>query len=418
MAGAEFFATRGPGTADGQPDYGPSHDEEVAIEAPPEIGVDERRMHVRAYNYWVSLLDGRPYPSINDLDPATLGDFGPHSVLLDFSEGGEDPGVAWLGRALRDECNLTGDIRRIGEVPKRSLLSRLTDHYLQIIANRAPIGFEAEFVSQGGRNTMYRGILMPFSSSGETIDFIYGVINWKEIAGDAIIADIAREAERALAAGVPAVEASPVWADGPNAEPLLLSEVAPEGEGWNETQDHDDSGFDPDAGLADRLDAARASADAARGAASRSRLSLYRALGLAYAFARATEADSEGYRELLEDSGLKAQARAPMTPVVKLVFGADYDKARLTEFAAALSWAHRESVQAERAARRPEPKPDQREAARETLRHAPALAHVEMEMAEEFVLILARREAHGRVALIGTLDDAALTDRAIRQAAG
>ena len=30
---------------------------------------------------------------------------------------------------------------------------------------------------------------------------------------------------------------------------------------------------------------------------------------------------------------MKAQARAPMTPIVKLVFGIDYDKARLTEFA-------------------------------------------------------------------------------------
>ncbi|QAY77418.1 hypothetical protein [Sphingosinicella sp. BN140058] len=420
-----------------EPDYGSAHDE-VAIEAPPEIGLDERRMHVRAYNYWVSLLDGRPYPSINDLDPATLGDFGPHSVLLDFSEGGEDPGVAWLGGALRDECSLTGEIRRISEVPKRSLLSRLTDHYLQIIANRAPIGFEAEFVSQGGRNTMYRGILMPFSSSGDTIDFIYGVINWKEIAGDAVIADIAREAERALAAvGVPAVEASPVWADGPNAEPLLLSEVAPDGDGWDELADGPEAAYDAEAGLADRLDAARACAEVARGAASRSRLSLYRALGLAYAFARATEVDQDGYRELLEDAGVKAQARAPMTPVVKLVFGADYDKARLTEFAAALSWARRESVpidgfraylesfdgglkgvvQAERQARRPEPKSNGGDAARETLRRAPALAHLELDTAEEFVLILARREAQGRVAVIGTLLDPALTDRAIKKAA-
>ena len=47
-------------------------DEETAIEAPPEIGSDERRMHVRAYNYWVSLLDGRAYPSIEDLEPADL----------------------------------------------------------------------------------------------------------------------------------------------------------------------------------------------------------------------------------------------------------------------------------------------------------------------------------------------------------
>ena len=26
------------------------------------IGTDERRMHVRAYNHWVSLLEGRDFP--------------------------------------------------------------------------------------------------------------------------------------------------------------------------------------------------------------------------------------------------------------------------------------------------------------------------------------------------------------------
>ena len=125
-------------------------EEEPVMERPPEIGVDERRMHVRAYNYWVSLLAGRPYPSIQDVDPHTIGDFGPHSVLLDFSADQEDPEIAFLGHALRVECALDGAIRHISEVPGRSLLSRLTDHYLQIIANRAPIGFEAEFVGQRG----------------------------------------------------------------------------------------------------------------------------------------------------------------------------------------------------------------------------------------------------------------------------
>ena len=51
------------------------------------IGADERRMHVRAYNYWCSLLEGRDYPSIEDLEPGNIEDFGPHSVLLDFTEG-------------------------------------------------------------------------------------------------------------------------------------------------------------------------------------------------------------------------------------------------------------------------------------------------------------------------------------------
>src|SRR5439155_1410348 len=49
------------------------------------IGTDERRMHVRAYNHWVSLLEGRDFPSIEDLEPAEVEDFAGHSVLLDFT---------------------------------------------------------------------------------------------------------------------------------------------------------------------------------------------------------------------------------------------------------------------------------------------------------------------------------------------
>ncbi|HEX5259306.1 MAG TPA: hypothetical protein VFW35_11085, partial [Sphingomicrobium sp.] len=151
-----------------------SHDVAAAI------GTDERRMHVRAYNHWVSLLDGRDFPSIEDLEPGDVTDFADHSVLLDFTCGRDNPAVPYIGAAIREECGLSEDTRTISDVPSRSLLSRLTDHYMQIIANRAPIGFEAEFVSQRGHNTLYRGILMPLSSDGETIDFIYGVINWKE----------------------------------------------------------------------------------------------------------------------------------------------------------------------------------------------------------------------------------------------
>jgi len=418
---------------DEDPAYAASDEVEDAIEAPPEIGVDERRMHVRAYNYWVSLLDGRPFPSIRDLDPQTIDDFGPNSVLLDFSEGAEDAKVAWLGRALREECDLLGDIRRISDVPKRSLLSRLTDHYMQIIANQAPIGFEAEFVGQRGQNTMYRGILMPFSSTGETIDFIYGVINWKEVADSATAAGIAREARSALAAAAP-VEASPVWADGPNSEPPEPAPPSPVAEEplWDEPS------LPFEAGLADRLGAARECAEAATGAEARSRAALYRALGHAYDFALAAEAEPTDYAEMLEDAGIVVQARAPMTAVAKLVFGSACDKARLTEFAAALSWAKREAlpmgsfagrlesthgglkaiVQAERRARRPDAKPDGAETARAALRDARPLGHVAVEAGDdEFVLLVGRRDEVGGVAVVARVADPALLERAIRKAA-
>ncbi len=418
----------------------PAPDEEPQIERPPEIGVDERRMHVRAYNYWVSLLHGRPYPSIQDVDPANIEDFGPNSVLLDFSTDASDPCVAFLGRALRAECGLDQAIVRISEVPTRSLLSRLTDHYLQIIANCAPIGFEAEFVGQRGDNTLYRGILMPLSSNGETIDYIYGVINWKEMADQSTARALVDEVDRAITAAPSGAECT-VWADGPNCDLNDLAPANDDGEDatlsfWGDEEPL--PALDEDAGLADQLFVARSSAEQAAAADGRSRNALYRALGQAYDFALAAETDAETYAELLADAGIKVQARAPMTPIVKLVFGATYDKTRLTEFAAALAWARREDlprgglveqleglagglkaiVQAERRARRPAAAPDRWQEIREQLRTAPALAQVDVEVAGDgdFVLLLARREA-GHLAIVAPVADDKLIDQAIRKSA-
>lgn len=189
-----------------------------APEPPHPVGGDERRMHVRAYNRWVSLLNGRRYPAIEDLDPAALGDVGTHGVLLDFSLGDAEPRIRFVGQAVRAECGVTSGIRRIADVPAGSLLARLTEQYPRILSSRAPIGFEAEFVSQRGFPTLYRGILMPFSSDQQRIDFLYGVINWKEVADAGTQAQLAAEianARDSSAAHPALVTAS--WADGPSA---------------------------------------------------------------------------------------------------------------------------------------------------------------------------------------------------------
>lgn len=379
-----------------------------------DIGTDERRMHVRAYNYWVSLLNGRPYPSIEDLDPANLSDFGPNSVLLDFSAGIDDPRIRFLGRSLRTECGVDSGITRIANVPSRSLLSRLTDHYLQIIANRAPIGFEAEFVSQRGNNTMYRGILMPFSSNEDTIDFIYGVINWKELVDAETQAKLNAELEAARRLAPRDVPAAAVWADGPSS-----------GFGHGEDDAAPQDATEPDAmtPLADRLMLARETAAAVRAADTRSRAALYRALGRAYDFAHAADEAPDDYAALLNGAGIGQQARAPMTPVVKLVFGKDYDKARVTEFAAVLSHGRRLGVapgqlapllegtpgglkalvRAERDARRPAPAKggDPAAEAEAALRQAPALAQVPMGApGDDLVVLIARAGADGLLDIV------------------
>ncbi|HSJ78374.1 MAG TPA: hypothetical protein VK913_06515 [Erythrobacter sp.] len=537
---------------------------------PPEsIGQDERRMQVRAYNHWAGQLGERMFPNIEDLDPVQLPDFGPHSVLLDFSFGIDDPVVRFLGDKLADECSENSSITRLSDVPPRSLLSRITDHYMQILANQAPIGFEAEFVNHRGEAILYRGILLPYSSDDETIDFIYGVINWKQMADQLTADELLLEIDQALDLGAdleiseePQVRAAdPVtdWADSPAHEadtvPALLADddaddfgnVAPldaaapdhsdnndlplpdfghysledddeeydedEGEGESagysfasladyieapvkkaidpaaftlmpETEeasfDHVDAeevfapeldaleaeapeapevtGVDDvaeefvagelpeDAGLYDCLASARELARNADNTEDRSRNALYAAVSRAYDFSLAAQASPEDYAELIAESGLSVQERAPMTPVVKLVFGHDYDKTRLTEYAAVLTHGHplrgergslagylagteggvKAVVKAERSLRREEqgkPAVDAaavREALAEQLRALEAISLEELDGAgPEFALALIRRDEIGCAEIVAELpEDIALIERAARKLFG
>lgn len=512
-------------------------------------------MQVRAYNHWASLLGERMFPNIEDLDPASLSDFGPHGVLLDFSFGIENPVVRFLGEKLARECGSHGVITRVSDVPPRSLLSRITDHYMQILANQAPIGFEAEFVNQRGVTVLYRGILLPYSSDDETIDFIFGVINWKEMADQLTADELLLEIDQALDLNTEDADqelvswrpADPVteWADSPAnevAESAHPSEDAPigpefgtalgddfgnvtpldsaqseaagsydlpmpdfgrfslddddeeydedEGEGESAgynfasladyieapakkaidptefaldpyTPDADAHGFaamadddthafaqdlPEDAGLYDYLASARELARTADTTEDRSRSALYAAVSRAYDFSLAAQAQPDDYAELIAESGLTVQDRAPMTPVVKLVFGADYDKTRLTEYAAVLTHAHRLQlphgslvdflaetegglkavVKAERRLRREEQgKPVEdaaavREALAKQLRALEAMTLEALDGAgPEFALVLIRRDDIGCAQILAELpEDIGQIERAARKLLG
>lgn len=407
------------------------HAGDAAIETPATVGTDERRMQVRAYNYWASLLGDRALPSIEDLSPDELEDFGPNSVLLDFSAGIDNPAIVYLGTGLRRECAITGPIQRISDVPPRSLLSRLTDHYLQIIANAAPIGFEAGFVNQRGADILYRGILMPFSSDGDTIDFVFGVISWKELASNEVTQEIGREVDAALRGCAAPGAVTPIWADGPAADE-------------DEDGTLDLGGMETpadDAPLADWLALARDGVEQARTSEARSHTALYRAIGLAYDFALAAEQAADDYAEMLADAGIKVQARSPLTAVVKLIFGATYDKTRLTEYATALEHAKaagltigtfadylaryegglKALIRDERNQRRSAApaRPDRRETARAAMKAAAPIDPVAIATDQDgLAVVVARREADGTLAIVAALADGSdLGQRVIMAAA-
>ena len=541
-------------------DTGPSSDEandfdlgqeDTDVQLPPaSIGQDERRMQVRAYNHWASLLGERSFPAIDDLEVENLPEFSSNSVLLDFSVGIEDPAVRYLGDELAEECDAKEGIDILSDIPSRSLLSRITDHYMQILANEAPIGFEAEFVNQRGATILYRGILLPFSSDDDSIDFIFGVINWKELADQATTDELMLEMEQslqldgelgeededvALDQPIRAPEPPRAWADSPSAEvnadfdtgSSATDDELPEpafghyqldDDGFNEVDDEDEgdagysfasltdhiaapvekiealdldgfedlqpadhdseepldlTAFDEDVigesetdadimggdiiggdiiggdiigeedGLYNTLASARELALNAKSSEDRSRKALYAAVSRAFDFSLEAAASPAEYDELIADNGLSVQERAPMTPIVKLVFGADYDKTRLTEYAAVLGHAHRAGleqgdladflakadgglkgvvaeerrIRAEEAGRTRKVKDAPSKALAKKLRK---LAGQDLETLHgegaEFAVVMIRRDENGNVVMLGEIaGDIALVERVGRK---
>ena len=446
-------------------------DDEALMDPPQSFVNDERRMHVRAYNHWAKLLGSRVFPSIEDLDPENIEDFGPHSVLLDFTSGIENPAIPFIGKALREESDLPDAIAYLDEVPGRSLLSRITDHYMQILANQAPIGFEAEYLNDRGSTIMYRGILLPFSTDDDSIDFVYGVINWKEVADRKLTEELILQIDEAVK-HAPRKPALPVWEDDPAQiaapgelgldpldEPLALDGYAMFDNvadglieiGFGDAEGEPAVNAFPaaelpggDTALADLLDFARAHVDAALATEDRSRNALYAAIGRAYDFALAARGRPDDYAALLSESGIAAQARAPMTPLVKLVFGARYDKTRLAEYACVLSHAMRRDVprggladvlmqqvgglkaivQIERRARRAREEDAgamcRKYETRQKLRASPSTPFGAVDIGDsEFAVLVARRNADGGLGVIGMMaENDPLADRVLRKLAG
>ena len=291
-------------------------------------------MQVRAYNYWASLLGDRELPRMEEIVAAELPGFAENTVVLDFSNGAADPAVAMLGAKLANECGVDRCIQQLGDVPGRSLLSRITDHCRQILAHAAPVGFAAEFVNQRGKTLLYRGILLPFSSDGKNVQHIMGVINWKELADPAVIAELRRElevADRAQQAPLPGPRLA-AWADGPAA--AAAEEPGAALPTPCESRD-----------LADRLALAREAAGLASAQEEHSRAQLYAAIGRAWDFALAAQTHPAALRDLAAGAGLIGHQPATMLPVVKLVFGPACDRTRLAKFATALAHARRHGVQ-------------------------------------------------------------------------
>jgi hypothetical protein len=137
----------------------------------------ERRITFCLYEYWETLAGGSGLPALKNLRRDDIEPFKNNLVLLDLRNS-NSPLFQVIGHDLQKDLDEDLTNKPIKEVPRRTMLSRVTDHYMEVLSNRVPIAFEAEFVNRDNEKALYRGILLPFSDDNNNINFILGGVRW------------------------------------------------------------------------------------------------------------------------------------------------------------------------------------------------------------------------------------------------
>jgi hypothetical protein len=188
---------------------------ETLLSAFKTIDASERRKHATVLNYWLSIRGDRELPPLHDLDPLEISDAAPSSVLLELIGGGEDAEIRHLGELLKAE----GEAERIIDAPRPSLLASIANKLSIVAISRNFLSFEDEFSTDEGTTRCWV-TLLPLSSAGAWVDYVYGFVSFDAVS------DETPEAVETTAVEVEPEEAAPIEAE--EAEPVEVEADSPD----------------------------------------------------------------------------------------------------------------------------------------------------------------------------------------------
>jgi hypothetical protein len=443
----------------------PIKDSYIGVTADHQQTIEYQRQKLRAMMAWVKLNDGAKLPELADAQAAVPALLSPMSVVFDLEPLRDNPVISFLGRELEQ---LSEPFRAPGEQAASAsslLLSLIFEQSAETISSQAPHEFAAKWQSRNGNLFSIAGFALPFSKGDYHMNQVLAAISIEELAqttsepgdeaDDQITSELLLEQELEPAD-------DPQLAEPPREVPFILvnlpsqvESVRPQKAGDAEAPRNQlqiarvETGQDEDIldlsnwSLTMRLEEARSLAAAANVSETRSHGALYAAIGSAYDLAIAASQNPQELEKILHEAKITVARRAPMTAIVKLVFGSNYDKTRVTEYSAALAHARRiglrngalsdllqenegglkSLVQEERRLRKveqgktPTLRTEPSAALAKKLRTLPALSSSELSATgDEFVLVLARRSNGGTPVLVGEIPrDLAMLERAARK---
>ena len=148
----------------------------------PVYRPSERRLVLRLMAYWDDMRGDSLLPVAADIDPEVLGDDWAHCYLLEARYPAIHSEFKHIGSIFDPEMP-EGGIDTMLECPHGTLLHAATHYLDRVLQKKVPISLGGA-ASLGPDEVIYRSVLLPFSSDGETIDHVLGGANYKVTIDD------------------------------------------------------------------------------------------------------------------------------------------------------------------------------------------------------------------------------------------
>lgn len=137
----------------------------------------ERRLHNQARAIWSSSRRGNAIPALSDFDFRRIDAISEHGFLLEISQTGA-PLVTQAGDIICEEAGQLAIPVSLEAIPERSLLWQFASRWEDAVRISEPVNSEYEFVTEFDFLILCRGVLLPLSTDGRSVDHVYGVITW------------------------------------------------------------------------------------------------------------------------------------------------------------------------------------------------------------------------------------------------
>ena len=141
--------------------------------------MDERRLIYRVLRHWTEMAIAQRYPTMDNIDPWLIGDDWANCTMLKLSGDKERSTFVVVGKNLVPP-GLSLDGASIARCPRETVLADLVKHLDACAADGAPVIIDGS-AEHLGATVQYRGILLPLSSNGQSVDAIFSAANFRKM---------------------------------------------------------------------------------------------------------------------------------------------------------------------------------------------------------------------------------------------